>query len=168
MVSHAFDLMEKGKIDKLIWVRNTVGVKDAKEVGYLPGTLQDKLWPYCQILSDILGSEFALQDAISRGKVELQALNFIRGRSYKNAIIYCSEAENLTKEHVQLLISRCDEGTQLWMNGDYKHQVDDKVFETNNGLKESIECLKGNRMFGVVELQRIERNKVAGLADLLD
>ena len=120
------------------------------------------------VLADHLGGEYALNEAIQRGKVELQALNFIRGRSYKNAIIYCSEAENLTKEHVQLLISRCDEGTQLWMNGDDKHQVDDKVFETNNGLKESIECLKGNRMFGVVELQRIERNKVAGLADLLD
>ena len=37
MISHAFDLMEKGKIDKIVWVRNTVGVKDAKEIGFLPG-----------------------------------------------------------------------------------------------------------------------------------
>lgn len=130
--------------------------------------MKDKLWPYCQILSDHLGGEYALEEAIQRGRVELQALNFIRGRSYKNCILYCSEAENLTKEHVQLLISRCDEGTQLWINGDYKHQVDDKVFETNNGLKESIERLKGNRLFGCVELKNVERNKIAGLADLLD
>lgn len=168
MISQACELLSKGKIDKLVWVRNTVGVKDAKEIGFIPGDIKEKLWPYAMILADHLGDELALDSMIQRGKIELQALNFMRGRSYRNSIIYCSEAENLTKEHIQLLLSRCDKGSQLWLNGDYKHQVDDKVFETNNGLKEAIECLKGNRMFGCVELQKVERDKVAGLADLLD
>ena len=45
----------------------------------------------------------------------------------------CSEAENLTKQHVQLLIGRVGEGSNLWLDGDFK-QVDSKVFENNNGL----------------------------------
>ena len=130
--------------------------------------IKEKLWPYCQILADHLGGEFGLENEISRGHIELEALNYIRGRSYKNSIIYCSEAENMTKEHIQLLIGRLGEGSQLWLNGDYKHQTDELIFETNNGLRECIEKLKGQEMFGCVDLVKTERSPVACLADLLD
>ena len=79
----------------------------------------------------------------------------------------CSEAENMTKEHIQLLIGRVGVGSALWLNGDYK-QTDDKVFENNNGLIKSIEKLKGNQKFGFVKLQTTERSETAKLADLLD
>ena len=59
----------------------------------------------------------------------------------KNTIIMCSESENMTKEHIQLLIGRVGEGSALWLNGDYR-QVDEKVFETNNGLTIAIDKLK--------------------------
>lgn len=84
-----------------------------------------------------------------------------------NAIVYCSEAENLTKDHVQLLISRIGEGSSLWMNGDYK-QVDSPTFRMNNGLLSAIQKLAGNESFGYVQLQKTERSKTAALADLLD
>jgi len=59
------------------------------------------------------------------------------------------------------------EGSALWLNGDFK-QIDDKVFETNNGLKKAINSLKGQELFGCVELNVTERSKTAQLADLLD
>ena len=70
---------------------------------------------------------------LGQGKVELVHLGFIRGRDIKNSIIMCSEAENMTKEHIQLLLGRVGEGSSLWMNGDYK-QVDGDVFLKNSGL----------------------------------
>lgn len=104
---------------------------------------------------------------MSSGKVEIEHLGFIRGRDLKNAIVYCSEAENLTKDHVQLLISRIGEGSSLWMNGDYK-QVDSPTFRMNNGLLSAIQKLAGNESFGYVQLQKTERSRTAALADLLD
>ena len=100
-------------------------------------------------------------------KLEIEHLGWIRGRSFSNAIIMCSEAENLTKQHVQLLIGRVGKGSNLWLDGDFK-QVDSKIFEENNGLRIAIEKLKGNKLFGYVNLEKSERSETAALADLLD
>ena len=104
---------------------------------------------------------------IRQGKLEVQHLGFIRGRDIKNSIIICSEAENLTKQHVQLLIGRVGEGSNLWLDGDFK-QTDAKVFEENNGLNIAIDKLKGHPLFGYVHLEKSERSETSALADLLD
>ena len=167
MVNHAIDLIEKGKYDRIVWVRNTVEVKNSRSIGFLPGTANEKLMPYAGPLSDALGGDVALERAIIDGWVKLEHLGPIRGRSYKRSIIYCSEAENLTKEHIQLLIGRVGEDSVLWLNGDLR-QIDDVVFESNNGLRKAIECLTGQHRFGVVYMPISERSETAKLADLLD
>lgn len=167
MVNHAIDLIEKGKYDRIVWVRNTVEVKNSRSIGFLPGTANEKLMPYAGPLSDALGGDVALERAIIDGWVKLEHLGPIRGRSYKRSIIYCSEAENLTKEHVQLLIGRVGGDSALWLNGDLR-QIDDVVFESNNGLRKAIECLTGQHRFGVVYMPISERSETAKLADLLD
>lgn len=167
MVNHAIDLIEKGKYDRIVWVRNTVEVKNSRSIGFLPGTANEKLMPYAGPLSDALGGDVALERAIIDGWVKLEHLGPIRGRSYKRSIIYCSEAENLTKEHVQLLIGRVGEDSVLWLNGDLR-QIDDVVFESNNGLRKAIERLTGQHRFGVVYMPISERSETAKLADLLD
>ena len=104
---------------------------------------------------------------INNGQVEVAHLGFIRGRDYKNAIIMVSEAENLTKEHVQLLLGRVGEGSMLWLDGDLK-QTDEAVFENNSGMRKAIQCLAGNPHFGYVYLNKTERSETAQLADMLD
>ena len=91
----------------------------------------------------------------------------MRGRDIKNTIVYCTEAENLTKEHVQLLIGRIGEGSTLWMNGDFK-QTDSSLFRINSGLMTVVERLSGHERFGYVQLQKTERSETAAMADLLD
>lgn len=167
MVNHAIDLIEKGKYDKIVWVRNNIEVKDTKELGFLPGSMFEKIYPFAAILADCLGGEVALERAITDGWVEIQPLGFIRGRSFQRSIIYCSEAENLTKQHVQLLIGRVGEGSTLWINGDLR-QIDDVAFERNNGIQKLIDKLTGNERFGTVYLPITERSETARLADLLD
>ena len=103
----------------------------------------------------------------SKRQIEILPLNWVRGADIKNSIVYVTEAENMTKEHIQLLIARIGEGSQLWINGDTK-QIDDKLFEYNNGLESIINKLKGNKRFGVVNLVKVERSETAELAKLLD
>lgn len=169
MVSSAIDMIEKHKFDKLIWIRNNIEVKNTKELGALPGTMLEKLGAasFAGPLADHLGGESGLEYWIKNGQVEVAHLGFIRGRDYKNAILLVSEAENLTKEHIQLLLGRVGEGSMLWLDGDLK-QTDEAVFENNSGMRKAISALTGNPHFAYVYMPKTERSETAQLADLLD
>lgn len=167
MISNAINMISKNKYDNIIWIRNTVEVKDSKAIGFLPGSMLEKLKPFAMILADHLGGELGLDMMLDKRKIQIEHLGFIRGRSYKNSIIMCSEAENLTKEHIQLLIGRVGEGSTLWLNGDFK-QNDGGVFSSNNGLLRMINKLQGHKNFGFVKLNKVERSETASMADLLD
>lgn len=167
MISNALKMIEDGKFEKLIFIRNPVIVGNIKDVGYIPGTLNDKLKPGAMVLADHLGGETGLDMQIMAGNISIEFIGSIRGRDYKNSILYCTEAENLTKEHVQLLIGRIGENSELWLDGDVK-QVDNPIFRSNNGLLTSVQKLAGHKKFGYVQLKKTERSETAAMADLLD
>lgn len=167
MVAHALDLIKKGQFDKLIWVRNNIEVKDSNPLGMLPGSAYDKLLPFAGPLIDHVGGIDGLNAFIDNGMIELQHLGYIRGRDIKNSIIISSEAENLTKQHVQLLIGRVGEGSNLWLDGDYR-QVDKAIFKENSGLEKAVTRLAGEPLFAYVNLPISERSATARLADKLD
>lgn len=167
MCAAAIEMLDKGKIDKIVYVRNNIEVKDSKPIGYLPGSNDEKLMPYAMVLADKLGGKDALEMMINQGRIELVHLGFIRGRDIKNSIIYCSEAENMTKEHIQLLLGRVGEGSSLWLNGDAR-QTDLNILKQNSGMKLALDRLKGHPRFGYVQLLKTERSETAAMADLLD
>lgn len=167
MTTAALELIERGKFDKIVWVRNNVSVKDAPEIGYLPGTEIDKLMPYVMPLADHAGGEEGIKKMLENGTLEVIPLGHLRGRSLRNSIVFCSECENLTRQHLQLLMGRIDEGSQLWLDGDTK-QRDRQIFEKSAGLERLVERLAGNKLFAHVHLEKSERSEVAALADLLD
>lgn len=167
MASTAIDLIRQKKFDRIMWVRNNIEVKNTKPIGFLPNGVNDKLLPFAMPLADHVGGQDGLELLIQQDKIEIGHLGFIRGRDIKNTIIICSEAENMTKEHIQLLVSRVGDNSNLWLNGDSK-QIDSNVFEINNGLNNIVDKLKGNSKFGYVQLQTTERSETAALADLLD
>ena len=167
MASAAMDQLDKGKFEKIVYVRNNIEVKNSKPIGYLPGDNNEKLLPFAMPLADHLGGKDGLELAINQGRVEVVHLGFIRGRDIKNSIVYCSEAENMTKEHVQLLLGRIGEGSALWINGDFK-QTDADIFARNSGLAIAIQKLRGHPRFAFVKLLKTERSETAAMADLLD
>ena len=167
MTTAALELIERGKFDKIVWVRNNVSVKDAPEIGYLPGTEIDKLMPYVMPLADHAGGEEGIKKMLENGTLEVIPLGHLRGRSLRNSIVFCSECENLTRQHLQLLMGRIDEGSQLWLDGDTK-QRDRQIFEKSAGLERMVERLAGNKLFAHIHLEKSERSEVAALADLLD
>lgn len=167
MSAAAIEMLEKGKVDKIVYVRNNIEVRDSRPIGFLPGTGDEKLMPYAMVLADKLGGKEALDMLIAQGKIELVHLGFIRGRDIRNAILYCSEAENMTKEHIQLLLGRVGEGSQLWLNGDSR-QTDLNPLKQNSGMQLALDRLKGHPRFGYVRLLKTERSETAAMADLLD
>jgi PhoH-like ATPase len=167
MIAHALNLVESGKFDKVIWLKNNIEVENTKAIGFLPGSFKEKLMPHAMIMADHIGGRDILEnDFIATGKVELDSLGLFRGRSVSKSIIYCSEAENITREHAKLLISRLEEDSELWINGDWR-QADSQVFRDNSGLRSCIEKLKGHNLFGYIHFDITERSAAAKLAEIL-
>ena len=166
-ITAALEAIQKGKFERIIFVRNNVQVKDTDNLGALPGTADDKMSPYLAPFADHCGGMDGVRMLVEDGKLEVIPLGFLRGRSIKNSILYSMESENLTKEHIQLIMGRVDSGSQLWMDGDLR-QRDRASFEKSQGLECMIERLKNNSLFGYVHMPKSERSEVARLADLLD
>ena len=162
MLTHALDLVQRGTMNKIIFVRNLVPFKDAPQIGYLAGNLQEKIAWGMGPLASILGAA-GLQEMQAQDMIEAVNLGFIRGMSWDKTIIYVSQGQNITGGGYKLLVSRCGEGSQLWVNGDIL-QTDAKRFQENNGIDRLIKSLSGDPLFGMVKLIKTERSKTAELA----
>ena len=167
LVVGALEALEQERFDRIIWVRNNVQVKDTDPLGALPGDAYDKLLPYLGPMIDHVGGSDGIKMLVDSGKLEVIPLAHLRGRSICDSIIISSEAENLTKEHIQLLIGRVDKGSNLWMDADLK-QRDKAIFEKSQGIEKVVERLSGEKLFGYVHLTKVERSETARLADKLD
>lgn len=164
----SFNAIEKeGSFEKIVYVRNTIEVKDTNGIGYLKGSYFDKMAVWCGPMLDFLGGVEQLEERIARGQVAIEHLGFLRGRNIANSILYCTEAEHLTREHVQLLLGRVAEGSIVIFDGDFR-QIDAKAFEKDNGLQALIDKVSGNKLFSYVHLRESVRSETAKLADLLD
>ena len=167
MLNAAFKLLSDGAYDKILYIRNNIEVANTVPLGRLPGEKEEKLRPFLAALTDHVGGWDGLEQLMYMGKIEAEHLGYLRGRNIQNTIIYVTEAENLTKEHIQLLLGRVGEGSALWLNGDYR-QVDKEIFKRNSGMLTLARALADNPLFAYVDLPKTERSAVAALADELD
>lgn len=165
LVTAALEALYDKKFDKIIWLRNNVDVAGTKDLGALPGEVLDKLLPFLGPFIDHCGEE-NVKSMLKNETLIVEPLQSLRGRNFENAIIMCSEAENLTKEHLQLIIARAADGSEVWLDGDTR-QRDKEMFTKSKGIETMIERFKGNELFGYVHLIKSERSKTAAMADLL-
>jgi predicted ribonuclease YlaK len=161
----ALQEIQNNKFKKLIIVRNNVNVQDVPDIGAVPGDINDKLKAYCAFVSDIV-SDYTYDMLLQQNKLEIAYLGTMRGRSLQDAIVLCSESQNLTTSHVKMLISRIAKNSVIIFDFDLD-QIDKKTFEKDNGMQNMIESLNGHKLFGMVEFDKIERSEVAALADLI-
>lgn len=112
LVAAALEALKAGRFEKIVWIRNNVRVKDTEDLGALPGEVNEKLLPYLGPFIDHCGNEKVIT-MLNKGSLEIEPLQSLRGRNLKNTLIMCSEAENLTKEHIQLIIARAAEGSEV-------------------------------------------------------
>lgn len=167
MLYEALSLIEEEKFDKIVFVRPHIGIANMPDIGSLPGTAEEKLSWTLAPFYDKVGGEYGVAQLLKEEKLQLVPINFIRGYSFNNSIVYITEGQNMTKEIVKLLIGRIGENSELWINAD-NHQVDKRIFEHDNGVTAMINKFSGNKLFGYIYLPTTERSDVARLADLLD
>ncbi len=178
---------EHGTYDKLIVSRPVQPL--GKDIGYLPGTLAEKMEPWIAPIRDNLGflvnnrkhrekprkgsseqfsrrtdenSYLALMQ--ERGLIEIEAITFIRGRSIPNAIIIIDEAQNLSMHELKTIITRAGEGTKIILTGDIEQIDNPHLDQWTNGLTYAVEKFKTQKIAGHVTLLKGERSTLATLA----
>ena len=140
-----------------------------KDIGFLPGTMEEKMLPWLMPIQDNLqflvgGDKKTLQMYMEKGKIEIEALTYIRGRSIANAFIIIDEAQNLTAHEIKTIMTRVGEGTKIVLTGDIEQIDNVYVNETSNGLAHAVEKFKFYPLAGHVTFTKGERSEVATLA----
>lgn len=169
LTTYALQQLAEGKIDKIVYVPNNSASEDARELGILPGEIVDKELSYMGPIIDLIGEDDARMK-IERGMIEVVPMAIMRGRSFQNSIIIVNEAQNLTANHVKLLVARCGEGTKIFFDGDIK-QADSSLFRNKSGLKLLLHLKDSpifSKIFGTVRLVTIERSLTAQASAYLD
>lgn len=164
-VAHLMQSLQRDEIDKIVFIRNIAPLKDAGQTGYLPGDIFEKMKNWASPFIDALGGEDGFKMLYEKGKVEIQHFESIRGRSYTNCGVYCTEIQNMSGEHARMILSRIGKNSVLYLNGDIK-QVDKDSFKSNSAIN-ALKKLKGNKLFGVVTFDKTERSEIAMLSELI-
>ena len=115
----AADLYTTNKIDRIVITRPMVSV--GKDMGYLPGSLEEKAAPWAMPVIEVLKKHLgkgAVETGIKNGNIEMAPLALMRGRSFDNAFIICDEAQNITTHELKMLLTRVGEGSTIVLNGD--------------------------------------------------
>ena len=177
LIALAAALEQKNQFDQIILSRPIIPLNN-RDIGFLPGSADDKISPYMQPLWDnlkVIKSQYRensrkkkwIEELQNNGDLTITALNFIRGRSLTNVIFIIDEAQNLTPHEIKTIITRAGEGTKIIFTGDI-HQIDTPYLDENsNGLSYIIDKLKGNELFAHVKLEKGERSPLADLANRL-
>lgn len=126
-------------INKIVITRPHVAV--GKDIGYLPGTLEEKCAPWALPVIDVLEEHLGkgvVETGIKSGNIEIAPLTLMRGRSFNNAFIICDEAQNITFPEIKMLVTRVGEGSKLVLNGDLQ-QSD---LKDGDGLTKIVHLIK--------------------------
>jgi PhoH-like ATPase len=146
-----------------------------KDIGFLPGTMEEKLAPWVQPIFDNLdylfgskgGADAQWKPLVEKNIIKVEALTYIRGRSITNQYMIVDEAQNLTPHEIKTIITRIGEGTKIVLTGDTE-QIDSlNLNEFNNGLSYAIDRMKVSDIVSHVELLKGERSKLAEAATKL-
>lgn len=157
-------ILERREHKKIIVFRPLYAV-GGQELGYLPGSEEEKMNPWAQAVYDTLGalvSENVLEEIMERGLIEVLPLTHIRGRSLHDAWVIVDEAQSLEKNVLLTVMSRMGHNSKIVLTHDVA-QRDNLRVGRHDGVGAVVEILKGNSLFGHVTLTRSERSRIAAL-----
>jgi len=159
--------------DKLAIYRPVVAVGKA-DLGFLPGGLEEKLSPWMAAILDNVtaltehrshaDARHVVDEMIAQGRLSLESVTFLRGRSLQNQFIIVDEAQNLEVPTLKTLLTRVADGTKIVFTGDLAQIDTPYVSAHNNALAVLMEAFAGQECFGALTLTKGERSRVANLA----
>jgi PhoH-like ATPase len=163
-------VLERRQHKKIIVFRPILAV-GGQELGYLPGSENEKMNPWGQAIFDTLGalvSKEVIEHIVDRGLLEILPLTHIRGRSLHDAFVIVDEAQSLERNTLLTVLSRIGQNAKVVLTHDVA-QRDNLRVGRHDGVAAVIEALKGHSLFAHVTLTRSERSAIAALVtDLLD
>ncbi|MCY4468294.1 MAG: PhoH family protein [Thiotrichales bacterium] len=164
--------LDEKRYREIVMTRVTVPVAD--DIGFLPGTEEEKMTPWMGALADNLevladldtGSGWgrAATDDLLRSRIRIRSLNFMRGRTFLNRYVILDEAQNLTRHQMKTLITRAGPGTKMVCLGNVRQIDTPWLSETTSGLTHVVDRFKHWRHSGHVTLVRGERSRLADFA----
>lgn len=140
-----------GQYEKLVFTRPSVSVDE--DLGYLPGTLEDKMAPWVRPIYDVLYNFITPKEVTSLMEdkiIEISPLGFMRGRTFKNCWIVADEMQNSSKSQMKMLMTRLGENSRLVVTGDLEQY--DRVNEVN-GLEDFLSKFKGKRSSSISSIE---------------
>jgi PhoH-like ATPase len=170
--------LHQKKIFKQIYLARPIVPLSSRDIGYLPGSAQEKISPYMEPLWDnlkFIQSQFKETDAnykfitecVKDEKLIITPLAYIRGRSISNVLFIIDESQNLTPHEFKTIITRAGEGTKIIFTGDI-HQIDTPYLDAqSNGLSNLIDKFKNQKIYAHVTLEKGERSELSDLANQL-
>lgn len=138
-VQTGIKLFQEGIVDKIIVTRPAVSVDE--DLGFLPGTLNEKMAPWTRPIFDVLGEYYQAKDIakmLEEGVIEISPLAYMRGRTFKNAYIIADEMQNATANQMKMLLTRLGENSKMVVTGDLNQA--DRL--DNNGLSEFCQLMQ--------------------------
>lgn len=162
-------VLDQNRYTEILMTRVTIPV--GEDIGFLPGTEEEKMTPWMGALMDNLevlhssqvGGSFgrgATQDLL-QNKIKIRSLNFMRGRTFLNRYIIIDEAQNLTPKQIKTLVTRAGPGSKIVCLGDIKQIDTPYLSETTSGLTFAVDRFKGWEHSAHMSLTRGERSRLA-------
>ncbi|MGM9774354.1 MAG: PhoH family protein [Candidatus Egerieousia sp.] len=167
-------LAQADRYDQILVARPVIALKN-EELGFIPGSVEEKIAPFMQPLYDNLAvikknfgisskENVKIEDMLRNRKLEITPLAYIRGRSLSKVYFIIDEAQNLTPHEVKTIITRAGEGTKIVFTGDVQ-QIDQPYLDKwSNGLTHISDKLYGEKLFEHVNLIMGERSRLSDLA----
>lgn len=167
----ALQQIEDETIDDIIFTRATIALSGSEDIGALPGNEEEKLAPWVGALFDSVdviaeacsgnvNKQMAMREQ-AKSKIQVRALQFMRGRTFHRKFLVLDEAQNLTPKQMKALITRAGEGTKVVCLGNLAQIDSPYLSETSSGLAYVVERFKGWPHFGALVLQKGERSRLA-------
>jgi phosphate starvation-inducible PhoH-like protein len=148
-VQTGIKLFQEGKVEKLIVTRPAVSVDE--DLGFLPGTLNEKMAPWTRPIFDVLGEYYQakdIADMLTEGIIEISPLAYMRGRTFKNAYIIADEMQNATANQMKMLLTRLGDNSKMVVTGDLAQA--DRL--EDNGLIEFCNLLSSQKNLKYIDI----------------
>jgi phosphate starvation-inducible PhoH-like protein len=152
-VQWAVDQLKYGSADKIIITRPAVSVDE--EHGFLPGDLNEKMAPWTKPIFDVFAENFnarEIENFVREGVIETSPLAYMRGRTFKNAVVIADEMQNATPSQMKMLLTRLGTGSKMVVTGDLQ-QADRP---SNNGLLEFLQLYNGFKNHRYVDIVQFD------------
>jgi phosphate starvation-inducible PhoH-like protein len=164
----AVSALKSGNVDKIVITRPLISV-DEEELGFLPGSITNKMDPWTRPIFDILGEFYStnqIKSMVENRIVEISPLAYMRGRTFKRSFIIADEMQNSSPNQMLMMLTRIGEDSKLVITGDLKQSDRSGI----NGLLDFTEKLKSSEdsLIKIIELNNVDVQRSLVVSHILD